>query len=358
MPTYTLRQHDNEKWYIHWTEGRRSRRVSTGQKEEAKAQTFLARWILGEQQDATDEGAKFLVSELWQLYYERHVEKNNANVRTADTVWRNLAVHFGAMTLAEVDSAVEDYISLRQDGAIGNSEAAPATIRHELSRLKACFNWCAAPKQKIMRPADVPVFDLPPDSDPRTRWLRTEEIQKLLDAAVEHRKANQYSDGARLSRAERFLWLALETGTRLQAALDLTWDRIDFETGNINFNVPGRKKTKKRRTTVPISAALRPILLRAYAERAGDLVLDNKSLSIWRMVKAIAKRAKVEGVSPHVLRHTAATHMLRNRVPVWQVAGVLGVTVQMIEKIYGHHVPDGLLGAVDSISGGSLEPAE
>jgi integrase len=352
MPTYALRQHDNEKWYIHWTDGRRSRRVSTGQAKETKAQTFFAHWLLGEQADCADASAKFLVSELWELYRERHVEKNNASIRTATTVWNNLSIHFGALLPGVVDDAVEDYIALRQEGTIGSCAAAPATIRHELSRLKACFAWCAKPKQKIINPADVPVFDLPPDSDPRDRWLRTEEIQKMLDAAADLR-----NDG-RLSRGERFLWLALETATRLQAALDLTWDRVDLQLGVIHYNVPGRKKTKKRRTSVPISAALRPVLERARKEREGDLVLDSKTLNIWRMVKAIAKRAGVADVSPHVLRHTAATHMLRNRVPVWQVAGVLGVTVQMVEKIYGHHVPDGLLGAVDLISGGHLEAAE
>lgn len=352
MPTYSLRQHDNEVWYVHWLEGRRSRRVSTRKKTEVAAQNFLAHWILGASADRAEETIKFPVSELWSLYLTKHVEKNNACIRTAESIWKNLSPHFGHLTLPDVEKAVDTYIEKRKAGTIGSCPGAPATIRHELSRLKACFAWCAKPKQKIVKLGDVPVFDLPPDSEARDRWLRTEEIQKLMDAAAKLR------DGERLSRGERFLWLALETATRLQAALDLTWDRVDFEMGVIHFNVPGRKKTKKRRTSVPISAALRPVLVRGFEERENDLVLDNGALTIWRRVKRIAKEAKVDGVSPHVLRHTAATHMLRRGVPVWQVAGVLGVTVQMIEKSYGHHVPDGLLGAVDLISGGLLEPAE
>jgi site-specific recombinase XerD len=59
-------------------------------------------------------------------------------------------------------------------------------------------------------------------------------------------------------------------------------------------------------------------------------------------VNSIAKLAGVERVSPHVLRHAAATHMLRRGVPIWQVAGILANTVAMVEKIYGHHVPDGV----------------
>src|SRR5690606_31074980 len=126
-------------------------------------------------------------------------------------------------------------------------------------------------KRKLIPRSAVPAFDLPPDGDPRDRWLRKDEIQKMIVAAAETRR------GKRLSRVERFLWIALETAARKQAIYDLTWDRVDFETNVIHYDVPGRRKTKKRRASPPISKALRPILERAFAEREGDLVLDNKA---------------------------------------------------------------------------------
>jgi integrase len=357
MPTYTLRQHDNGIFYIHWTDNRRSKRESTGATEEVAAQIYLGEWLKGEAAEKSDVTPEYRVEDLWNFYFERHIEKNSASVRTSETVWNNLAVHFGALTLPAVTrkdedggDKVEEYILLRQEGEIGRCEAAPATIRHELSRLKACFNWCADPKRGIIGVADVPLFDLPPDSPPRDRWLRGPEIQKLFASAAELRV------GERLSRIERFLWLALETAARLVAILELTWDRVDFELGTINYNVPGRKKTKKRRAIVPISTALRPVLLRAFEERTSDYVCDTLTLSIWRGVKTVAKHAGVEGVSPHVLRHTAATHMLRRGVPIWQVAGILANTIAMVEKVYGHHVPDGLKSAVEMISGSWPEP--
>lgn len=346
MPTYTLRQHDNGTYYIHWTEDRRSKRASTGETEAVAAQIFLGEWLKGEAQNKSDVAPAYLVSELWDLYYERHVEKNNVDIRSSDTCWNNLKVHFGALTLPEVTAdKVDDYIVLRQEGEVGTCEAAPSTIRGELSRLKACFHWCADPKRKIIGVADVPLFDLPPPSDARDRWLRTPEIQTLMASAADRRV------GDRLSRVERFLWLALHTAARLMAILELTWDRVDFELGVIHYNVPGRKKTKKRRASVPISTVLRPVLERAYAERETNYVCDSLTLSIWRNVKTVAKRAGVEGVSPHVLRHTAATHMLRNGVPIWHVAGILADSVATVEKTYGHHVPDGLASAVEMISG-------
>lgn len=357
MSGYTLRQHDNGVFYVHWTEGRRSKRESTGETEEIAAQIYLGEWLKGEAAEKEGATPAYTVTEIWNLYYARHVEKNCVGVRAFDTCWNNLKPHFGALTLpavtqkdAEGVDKVEEYILLREEGEIGSCEAAPATVRGELVRLKAAINWCASPKQKLIGLADVPLFDLPPDSPPRDRWLRVPEIQNLMGSAAAMRV------GDRLSRVERFLWLALETGARLMAILQLTWDRVDFEIGVINYNVPGRKKTKKRRTSVPISTALRPILERAYAERENEHVCDNMSLSMWRSVKAVAKQAEIDGVSPHVIRHTAATHMLRRGVPVWQVAGVLALSVATVEKVYGHHIPDGLKEAVEMLSASWTEP--
>jgi integrase len=371
MSTYTLRQHDNGIWYIHWTEDRRSKRESTGTKEKVAAQIYLGEWLKGE---AADKGNAtiYTVADLWDLYFERHVEKNNVDKRSSETCWRNLKVHFGDLILPEVTQRdadgvdkVEEYILKRLDGEIGDHPAATGTIRGELARMLAAIRWHAHPKQKTINLADVPVFELPPASPPRDRWLRGEEIRRLMAAAAEHSAiydgagvAARSSAGSRMHRVERFLWLALETAARRQAILQLTWNRVDFEIGTIDYRIPGRQVTKKRRVVVPISKTLRPILLRAYEERTSDLVCDNESHSIWRAIKGVAKRAGVADVSPHVLRHTAATHMLRNGVPIWTVAGILGDTVETVEKTYGHHVPDGLAHGVEQISGGMLGTAK
>jgi integrase len=114
--------------------------------------------------------------------------------------------------------------------------------------------------------------------------------------------------------------------------------------------VPGRKRTKKRRAVVPISQALWPVLQRMHKERVNDLVLDTES-EVGRLLERIAQRAGIADVTPHVLRHTAATHMARRGVPLYFVAKVLGDTIATVERIYAKHAPEDLRGAVDQISG-------
>lgn len=355
----------NRKWYVCWTHGRRSHRVSTGEVDLAKAQTFFGQWLLMERQEpAAQDGAALLLSDLWSVYEAKHVNVRVVSPATVQACWKQLEPHFGALTVPEVNQdQIDAYVRKRTTGRLGR-KVKPQTCRKELSVLVAVMNFAAEPKQKLISKRIIEPIDLPEPGAPRDRWLRTEEIQRLLNAAGAMRR------GARLSRGERFLWLALETGARKQAILDLTWDRVDFETGVIHLDVPGRKKTKKRRPDVPISTALRPILDRAYAEREGDLVMDNKG-AVWATVQLIAinagfseqkvqhgQKPKGTGISPHVLRHTAATHMARRGVPLWKIAKILGNTLEMVEKVYAKHCPDDLREAVNSISSGRLEAAE
>ncbi len=52
-----------------------------------------------------------------------------------------------------------------------------------------------------------------------------------------------------------------------------------------------------------------------------------------------------DDVTPHVLRHTAATWLMQAGTDVWEAAGYLGMTVEMLSQRYGHHHPAHLAGA-------------
>lgn len=355
----------NSTYYVVWSDGRRSRRVSTRTSSLDAAKVFLGQWLLMERSEPTSPGAQFTMEDLWTVYHEKHVLKKVAAPVHIENCWEVLKPVFGALTVAQVNQdMVDHYVERRTSGKHGKA-VQPQTCRKDLQTLVACINFAADPKRGKLIPSNlVPVLTLPEPGEPRDRWLRHDEMQKLLNAAGAMRR------GSRLSRGERFLWIALETAARLTAIMDLTWDRVDFETNVIHLDVPGRKKTKKGRADVPISRALRPILERAYAEREGELVMDNKG-AIWATVQLIAinagfsdqvvdhsQKPKATGISPHVLRHTAATHMARRGVPLWKIAKVLGNTHAVVEKVYAKHCPDDLREAVDQISLGRLEAAE
>jgi integrase len=359
MPTPKLTQTDNGTYFAVWSESRRSKRKSMGTKERVVAENLFAQWLLlgGHKNQIGQEARTSLsVGELWQVYDEKHVCNVMAPQATR-YAWKNLEPFFGRFKPQNIDQiAVDSYVQKRKAGAIGMPSVS-GTIRRELLMLKAALNWHVKPERgrnRLIEPSDLPFFVPPEESAPRQRWLSEAEIEKLFSILQPGEE--------RVSRVARFLWVALETGSRAQAILDLTWDRVDFEIGTIEFNVPGRRKTKKRRVCMPISEALMPFLERIYAERINNYVFDSSHIgSLWSAIQRIVLaaglveprkdgRVVATGISPHVFRHTAATHMLRRGVPIHHTAAILGDTVATVEKTYGHHCKGKLREAVNMIS--------
>lgn len=52
---------------------------------------------------------------------------------------------------------------------------------------------------------------------------------------------------------------------------------------------------------------------------------------------AVARTGLMGKVTPHTLRHSAATWLMQAGVDLWEAAGFLGMTAQMVQDVYGHH---------------------
>jgi len=57
-------------------------------------------------------------------------------------------------------------------------------------------------------------------------------------------------------------------------------------------------------------------------------------------------------LTPHWMRHTCATWLMENDVPVWEAAGYLGMTTEMLESNYGHHRPSHQMKSRAALGGG------
>lgn len=208
------------------------------------------------------------------------------------------------------------------------------TIAREVVTLRAALRW--AVKQKWI--AKDPYVEAPASSPPRERWLSRDEAARLLLEC-------------RMPHVRLFVALGLYTAARAGALFGLRWEQVDLERGMINFDA-GRGN--KRRNPIPIADALRPYLLEARAGATTGHVLEHGGKpisSIKNGFNAACRRARLDDVTPHTLRHTAATWMVEGRVPVDEIARFLGNTEKMIEKVYGKHSPDYLRGAARALTG-------
>jgi integrase len=221
----------------------------------------------------------------------------------------------------------------------------PSMTRRELETLRAAVNYYH--REYGLDP--LPAFSMPGKSPSRSRWLTRHEASALLRS----------SRG--MPHLQRFILIALYTGTRSGAVLNLSWlastasGFIDLERGVLYRSGSSQRKTNKRQPPVAIPDRLLAHLKR-WKRMDGNIrhVIHWNGSSVQSIKKAFrsAKRAAglSEDVTPHTLRHTAATWLMQAGVETWQAAGFLGMTVEMLERVYGHHHPAYQKQAADAVT--------
>lgn len=352
-----LKLNSDGVWEIRWTEDGRSRRRSTGERDTSRAQAVFSEFLVLQRRGS--EGESLPVSSLLAHYSQGHVDRRVASKLTSELAVGHLVAFFGDSDVSGLGPReIEDYELARGAGTVGWEDggvqrgfrkAGSSSVRRELAVLVAAINYGV--RSRILSRVDAPEITLPKSSQPRDRWLTRTEAKLLLDTAAARSRGAGVAQGARqrMSRGERFIYLGLYTAGRKEAIETLQWStQVSLDRGLIDLNPPGREQTKKRRPIIPIAAPLRPILQRMYDERTSDFLLDHGG-DIRTTFERTVAAAGLKRVSPHTLRHTAATWMVQAGVSFERVARFLGTTVAMIERVYGHHAPDFLQDAADGL---------
>jgi integrase/recombinase XerD len=140
----------------------------------------------------------------------------------------------------------------------------------------------------------------------------------------------------------RLLWA---TGMRVTELISLDLDHIDMTTDTVRCVGKGSKERqipfglRARGAIVQYIDDGRPALMRRENERAVFLNHHGDRLTrqgFWLILKAYAREAGIEKVSPHTLRHSFATHMLNNDAELRAVQELLGHSNISTTQIYTH----------------------
>jgi integrase len=245
-----------------------------------------------------------------------------------------MRAHFGHLRPDQFDRQTwRDYIARRRGLGVSNGG-----IRSELVYLSAALGFG---KKTKLYAGDKPEVILPPAGRPRDRWLTKAEAAKLIEAA-------------RRFHVKLWLHLALATAGRPSHILQLTWDRIDMQAWMANLDDPEREATKKGRAHVPIQDQdCREALKLARAQAETRWVVEYNGAPVKNVimgVKAAAKRAKLEGVTPYVLRHTAAVWMAQRGVPLIEIMEFMGHdNLATTTRHYAKHHPEHLRRAAGAL---------
>lgn len=318
-------------WVIRDGSNEQSTGCGPGDRERAEAQ--LADYIARKWNPITRETklARIAVADIMSVYLREHA------VHTKSADWllytgENIVRWWGDKTLADIRGATcRGYVAWRVGQGVSRQ-----TARHDLTTLRAALRYY----HREYGPLDaVPDLTLPPKSPPRERWLTRSEAARLLWAArhQEHLK--------------RFILIGLYSGTRSEAIRSLRWlpsldaGWIDLERGVMHRRGAGEDETSKRRPPVKIHRRLLPFLRRW---QGGDLASGvahvchyhgDRVGKLRRSWGTACRLAGIDGATPHVLRHTCTTWLLLAGVPIWEVAGFVGMSEETVRRVYGHHSP-------------------
>jgi integrase len=235
-----------------------------------------------------------------------------------------------------------------------------AGARRELEDLRSAINHHL--KEGLC--SEVVGVALPDKSEPKDDWLTRSEAAKLILAAWRYREVQNFRSTQRytLRHVARFMLVGFYTGTRHAAICSAAFTpaigrgHIDLEAGVFYRRRKGSKQTKKRQTPVRLPARLLAHLRRwkrlGFARHA---VVEWNGKPVASVRKSFAAAARAAGIdrhiTPHILRHTAATWAMQNGANVWDAAGFLGMSPEVLARVYGHHHPDFQADVAERISG-------
>ena len=152
-------------------------------------------------------------------------------------------------------------------------------------------------------------------------------------------------------RDKAMLEFAYATGMRVTEIINLDIDDVNFKEGYVNC----RKANKQR--TIPLGK-MSLKALKEYADNARGILLkndDEKALFVnvngqrltrqgfWKIIKYYKEQAHIsKDITPHVLRHSFATHLLQNGADLKSIQTMLGHSDISSTQVYMQFQDEGL----------------
>lgn len=237
---------------------------------------------------------------------------------------------FAAFKIAEIDHKILRAWVVQ----LSEQKLEPKTINRKIATLKAFFkyllknNFTKSDPSKALKSLKVPKT-IP-------QFVKNNEMEKLFEMA-------DFGKGFVGLRNKVIIELLYGTGIRLAELIGLQNNDIDLHQAQIKVN---GKRNKQR--IIPINNTLLA-LLRDYIQQKNEifneprLILTNSGkiaypMQIQRICNQIlGENTMLKKKSPHVLRHTFATHMLNEGADLNAIKELLGHSSLAATQVYTHN---------------------
>lgn len=249
--------------------------------------------------------------------YKRDLKQFEKYLETSEEEYKDLT-----------DEEIKDYIKHMQDEG-----KKPSTISRGLASIRSFYQYEAKNKKVEKDPTEG--IQSPKIEKRVPSVLTSNEVALLLE-----QPKNVDLKG---TRDKAMLEFAYATGMRVTEIISLNVEDINLETGYATC------KNGKKERTVPIGEmslkALKDYMLNAREtmikddnEKALFVNVNGQRLTrqgFWKIIKYYKEQAHIDkDITPHVLRHSFATHLLQNGADLKSIQTMLGHSDILSTQIY------------------------
>ena len=267
------------------------------------------------------------------LQYLTVRHRSPLTVSTYRAVYDSFALFLEAEAVDEVCDITVHHVREWQM-ALVEADTAASTMRKRLSALRSWFTYMRREgwvENDVMAKVSTPKM---PQRLPI--FFRENEVEHIYDAGI-------FDDSFEGERDKLMLRILYETGIRRSELEHLTEDRVNLSDRSIKVLGKGDKER-----IVPINDELAQTIAtylqhkHALGSYDSQLLVDDKGRAITNskiyttVRKYMRPLSHADRVSPHVFRHTFATHMLNEGADIMAIKELLGHASLDATQIYTH----------------------
>ena len=274
-----------------------------------------------------------------QLFMEYLTVELGLATNTRQAYNRDLSLFVDWLGFKSADSLISverqqvtDYLTWLKEKGL-----AAATIARKLAAVKSFYRFMMAEGYMDVNPAEVVEAGTKGIRLPRV--LSEDEVLRLLD-----QPDITTAEGL---RDRTMLEVLYATGMRVSELINLTLDRVNL---NMKYIIAFGKGSKER--IIPLGSVAAGFLQKYLDEVRSKLVHEDRASDIvflaqgghaltrqrfWQIIRAYGKEARIKKtLTPHILRHSFATHLLDNGADLRSVQELLGHSDISTTQIYTH----------------------
>jgi integrase/recombinase XerC len=241
--------------------------------------------------------------------------------------------HFGKLPLKEINqNIIRSWLAALKEKGIGSK-----SINRKISSLRSFFKYQLKTDQMNSSPA---VNIISPKIGKRLPvFVKESDSKKLMETL------SQSTEDWKTLNAKMLITIFYATGMRLSELINLKEKQVDFSKSQIKVLGKGNKER-----IIPVSHDIlvsikeyHKLKKRDFEKTADTLLITEKGNKIYPKYayilvnKYLTAASTLDKKSPHILRHTFATHLMNNGADLNAVKELLGHSSLASTQVYTHN---------------------